>query len=123
MAPTKDEIALAQDGYTFTLTNTGTIDSSYSVYLDELTLTEGQKLDTNLVKINLLNTKTNHSVTKTYSQYVSDNTSLDTGNLTQGESVDYILRIWLDYTAGNESQNKYFASQIRVGVVQANSIR
>lgn len=121
MIPTKDETALKQDGYNFTITNTGTIDSNYAIYLDEITLAEGQKLDFSLVKINLFNHNTHQSVTKNYQQYQEELLALDTGTLIKEESVNYTLRVWLDYDAGNESQNKYFASQIRVEGVQANS--
>ena len=36
--PTRDEVALGSEGYTFTITNTGTIDSYYTVYLDDYTV-------------------------------------------------------------------------------------
>ena len=37
-------------------------------------------------------------------------------------SKSYLERIWLDYKAGNEAQNKYFAAKVRVDSVQMNSI-
>ena len=38
--PTRDEVALSQNGYSFTLTNTGTLDSYYTVYLDDILLSK-----------------------------------------------------------------------------------
>ena len=40
--PITDEEGKAQTAYTFTLTNKGTVDSDYTIYLDDLDLEEGQ---------------------------------------------------------------------------------
>ena len=40
--PITDEEGKAQTAYTFTLTNKGTVDSDYTIYLDNLDLEEGQ---------------------------------------------------------------------------------
>ena len=114
MIPTKDAVALSKDGYNFNVENTGTIANYYSLYLDNITLEEGEKLDTNLIKLNITNNNTNTSVTKSYQQYLDDNKSLDTGILNAGDSINYTLRMWLDYNARNDSQKKYFAVQIRM---------
>ena len=64
VVPTKDEVALEQKGYTFTLSNTGTIDSYYSIYLDDILLDDaGNRLDDSYVRINLLDEKTGISTT------------------------------------------------------------
>ena len=120
--PTKDEIALTQDGYTFTLTNIGTIDSFYTIYLDDILLSDGgDRLDNQYLKLNLWNHTTNTSKTTNLSDYSSTDRVLTTGYLNTGESITYTLRMWVDYTAGNEAQNKYFATQIRVVGTQQNA--
>ena len=119
--PTKDEVALTQDGYTFTLSNTGNIDSYYTVYLDDILLSDaGERLGNSYIKLNLLNQKTNQSNTNRLSGYPETNRVLTTGFLKSGENITYTLRMWVDYNAGNEAQNKYFATQIRVVGTQAN---
>ena len=121
--PTKDDVALGEDGYKFTLTNTGTIDSYYSIYLDDILLSDaGKRLDNSYIRFNLLNESNNQSNTSSLSSYSSDNRLITNGFLKKGESVTYILRMWVKYEAGNEAQNKYFATQIRVVGTQANAV-
>ena len=121
--PTKDDVALGEDGYKFTLTNTGTIDSYYSIYLDDILLSDaGERLDNSYIRFNLLNESNNQSNTSSLSSYSSDNRLITNGFLKNGESVTYILRMWVKYEAGNEAQNKYFATQIRVVGTQANAV-
>ena len=121
--PTKDDVALGEDGYKFTLTNTGTIDSYYSIYLDDILLSDaGERLDNSYIRFNLLNESNNQSNTSSLSSYSSDNRLITNGFLKKGESVTYILRMWVNYEAGNEAQNKYFATQIRVVGTQANAV-
>ena len=121
--PTKDDVALGEDGYKFTLTNTGTIDSYYSIYLDDILLSDaGERLDNSYIRFNLLNESNNQSNTSSLSSYSSDNRLITNGFLKKGESVTYILRMWVKYEAGNEAQNKYFATQIRVVGTQANAV-
>ena len=123
IVPTKDDVALGEDGYKFTLTNTGTIDSYYSIYLDDILLSDaGERLDNSYIRFNLLNESNNQSNTSSLSSYSSDNRLITNGFLKKGESVTYILRMWVKYEAGNEAQNKYFATQIRVVGTQANAV-
>ena len=123
VVPMKDETALEQKGYTFTLTNTGTIDSYYSVYLDDILLDNaGNRLENSYIRINLLNEKTGLSSTKYYSELTDEESLLENGFLKVGESITYTFHMWLKYDAGNEAQNKYFATQIRVVGTQANAV-
>ena len=125
MIPVRDSIGMAQDGFTFTLSNTGTIDANYSIYLDDVVLstlptgTDG-RLDNSLVRVNLTNITNSTSHTYTLSEI--SNRLLETGTLEVGDSNSYVLRMWLAYTAGNEAQNKYYATKVRVDSVQKNSV-
>ena len=120
MVPTKDEVALSQSGYNFTITNTGSIDANFILYLDNITPSNNSKerLPDNLVKINLTNTTTNQSTTYTLSNLPQK--VIDTGTLASNASNSYTLRVWLDYSAGNEAQNKYYAGKLRIEGTQAN---
>ena len=121
--PMKDGVALSQEGYTFTIKNTGTIDSYYTVYLDDIILSDsGDRLDNSYVRFNLLNHETNDSITNTLSNYPEIDRILATGRLNSGDSITYTLRMWVNYDAGNEAQNKYFATQIRVVGTQQNAV-
>ena len=125
MVPMKDATGMQQAGYKLRLTNTGSIDSTYSIYLDDVTLNNlpsgiTGRLDNSLVRVNLTNVTTNTNHTYSLNELV--NRELETGNLTAGSHNDYILRIWLDYSAGNTSQNKYFAAKIRIDGIQFNDM-
>ena len=121
--PTKDSVALASDGYNFTIKNTGNIDSYYDIYLDDIVLADsGDRLSNSYVKFNLFNNNTNTGNTYYLSDYPSVDRIVTSDYLEAGESVSYTLRMWVDYNVGNEAQNKYFATQIRVVGTQKNAI-
>jgi len=121
--PTKDSVALSSDGYSFTITNTGNIDSYYDLYLDDILLTDsGERLDNKYIKFNLYNNGTNTGNTYYLSDYPSIDRMLTSGYLDAGESISYTLRMWVDYNAGNDAQNKYFATQVRVVATQKNAV-
>ena len=115
IVPTKDSDALKEEGYTFTVTNTGTIDSYYTVYLDDIILSDaGARLNNEYVKVNLYNHKTTNSNTRMLSDYPEIDRVLARGLLKKNESITYTLRMWVDYNVGNDAQSKYIATQIRV---------
>ena len=122
LVPMKEETALSQSGYTFTLSNTGTIDAVYTMYLDDIVPAGETKtrIDSSLIKVNITNDITNTSNTYRLSELtdrVLAKGKLDTSTNT---SVTYTLRIWLDINADNSSQNKYFAAKVRVVGTQKN---
>lgn len=119
--PTKDEVALTQNGYTFTLKNTGTIDSYYTIYLDDILLSEGlERLDSSYIKFSLTNQSNNKNITGKLSDY--PDREFESAFLNVDESVTYNLKMWVDYEAGNGAQNKYYATQIRVTSIQRNAV-
>ena len=121
--PTPTTDALADTGYNFTITNTGTIDAAYTVYLDELTLeNQGRaKMSNEYIKVNLSpQSSVNLNNTALLSSFT--NGALTTGTLAAGQSVSYTLRVWIDYNADNGAQNKYFASRIRVDSTQEKAL-
>ena len=53
--PVTDEIGLKYSPYTFTITNDGNINSEYTIYLDDLPLSDGEeRLTDNYVKYSLI---------------------------------------------------------------------
>ncbi len=121
MVPTRDQKALEQEGYTFTITNAGTVDSYYTVYLDDIYLNEEkERLDNHYIKFNL-STSDNQGSVSLLEDYPTQDRVIATGFLEAGDSITYTLKMWLDYSAGNDEQDKYFATQIRIVGEQANS--
>lgn len=53
--PVEDSVGLTYTPYTFTLTNNGSLNSSYTIYLDDDTLDTGQtRVDSQYIKCDLV---------------------------------------------------------------------
>ena len=127
--PMTDQEGLATPGYSFTLKNDGNIASTYTIYLVDLELDEGKtRMPDSAVKYNLKKTEYNDDATEKKNatetkQLLSltgtnPNRILDTGTLQPGEYNTYLLKTWMDYSAGNDSQGTVFKTQIKVEGVQ-----
>lgn len=119
--PLTDATGMQGTPYTFTITNTGTLDAQYRLMIeenDELYASHGDEdriFPNRKLKIGL--TKNGQT---TYISY--DRSSLDSGILAPKESVTYTARIWIDYNAGNEVQGNHFHGHFTVEAIQENDI-
>ncbi len=103
--------------YQFTITNTCEQFISYNVNLESL---EATTMDSSAVKV-MINNEAPVNLSTLESTSVSMDTSKDskilaTGSLGSGDSVDYTLRLWMDYgdSPDTSSMNKVFESKIVV---------
>ena len=103
--------------YQFTITNTCEQFISYNVNLESL---ESTTMDSNAVKV-MINNEAPVNLGTLESTSVSIDSSKDskilaTGSLGSGDSVDYALRVWMDYgdSADASSMDKVFESKIVV---------
>ena len=103
--------------YQFTIINTCEQFISYNVNLESL---EATTMDSSAVKV-MINNEAPVNLSTLESTSVSIDTSKDskilaTGSLGSNDSVDYTLRLWMDYgtTADTSSMNKVFESKIVV---------
>ena len=103
--------------YQFTITNACEQFISYNVNLEFL---ETTTMDSSAVKV-MINNEAPVNLSTLESTSVSINTSKDskilaTGSLGSNDSVDYALRLWMDYgdSADTSSMNKVFESKIVV---------
>ena len=103
--------------YQFTITNTCEQFISYNVNLESL---ETTTMDSNAVKV-MINNEAPVNLSTLESTSVSIDSSKDskilaTGSLGSNDSVDYALRVWMDYgtTADTSSMDKIFESKIVV---------
>lgn len=116
--PVEDEVGLSYDPYHFTLKNDGTIDSEYTIYLDDDNDSIGEdevKMKDQFIKYNL--------VTKGISSGVAilgdmENRKIYSGTLKINESQEFDLRLWMDINATNEAMDTVFAGKIRVEASQ-----
>ena len=103
--------------YQFTITNTCEQFISYNVNLESL---ETTTMDSSAVKV-MINNEAPVNLGTLKSTSVSIDSSKDskilaTGSLGSGDSVDYALRVWMDYgdSPDTSSMNKVFESKIVV---------
>ena len=116
--PVEDEEGKRGEGYTFTLENNGSIDSDYTIYLEDLALDEGQtKMNDQFIKFSL--TKEGQEETWLLSQTVVDGKRvLDLGNIAAGSKYTYTLKMWIDKDASNDVMGTVFKGQLRIEGIQ-----
>lgn len=103
--------------YQFTITNTCEQFISYNVNLESL---EATTMDSSAIKV-MINNEAPVNLSTLESTSVSIDTSKDskilaTGSLGSNDSVDYALRLWMDYgdNVDTSSMNKVFESKVVV---------
>ncbi len=107
--PMTDTEGMATTAYTFKLKNTGTLSANYIISLVDNTVS-GTRIPDNKIKINL-----KKDTTAGTSKLLSAQTrTLDTGTITAGTTISYELRLWIDYSAGNEVQEGQFSTKISI---------
>ena len=103
--------------YQFTITNTCEQFISYNVNLESL---EGTTMDSNAIKVMVNNEAPVNLATLDTTQTSINNSvesrTLVSGSLGSGDSVDYALRLWMDYgdSVDLSSMNKVFSSKVVV---------
>ncbi len=118
--PITDEEGKAQTAYTFTLTNKGTVDSDYTIYLDDLDLEEGQtRMPDDCIKYQLIKDGKEVSLDLLSTTGDNPNRIFETGNIAAKKTYHYELRVWIDYNAGNEVMGTRFRGQLRIEATQA----
>ena len=117
--PVTDEEGLTQVGYTFTLENTGKVDSSYEIYLDDLDLDEGQtRMRDDFLKYQLVKDGEEVSLALLSTTGENPNRLLDKGEISSGEKFTYTLKLWIDFDATNEVMETMFKGQLRIEAMQ-----
>ena len=121
LMPMTEEIGMAQEGYSFRLTNTGSINSVFTVYIDDVvpSSVSGDRIPNNLMRAGL----TNKTTGRTYVTKLDESRIFETSMLEPNESNEYELRLWLDESATSEQENKYYAVKIRVDGAQENAVK
>lgn len=110
--PMSDTKGLSTTPYTFTITNTCTIDANYVIYLNTLQPTK-TKISDSLINYSLTKSTDSASVANaltsadvntdvsnfSYSKTLLTSYTLATGTLAQNASAKYSLRLWIDDAA------------------------
>ena len=110
--PMSDSDGLNTTPYTFTITNSGTIDSYYTISNEEDT---NNTLDTTYLKYKLVsNDGYDSGIERLKDLGTSTYRIVDETSLATGKSVTYKLYLWIASDAGNDIQNKIYKSKIIV---------
>ena len=119
--PVSDEDGLLSEPYTFTLENTGSIGSEYSIYLEDLSLENGEtRVPDNKIKYSLKKGDTSIGTGLLSSTGQSPYRVLDRGTIEAKVKVTYQLWLWIDANAGIEIQDMVFKGKIKVEATQKN---
>lgn len=126
--PMSDEDGLETIAYRFSLTNNGTIDSDFTLYLDDVDLTSGARIDDQYLKYSLVrdNQDATVEVLSSNEKFLANNgvmsRKIGMGTIPAGEISQYTLRIWLADIADNSVMNQSFKAKLRVEAMQKTQI-
>ena len=113
--PISDEVGLTQVACTFSVENTGTLNTVYSVFLDDLDLVEGEeRMPDESMKYAISKNNGENKVGLLSSVVVDNNKLLVTDKVGVGEKNTYEVKFWIDLDAGIEAMNKVFYTKVRV---------
>ncbi len=113
-SPISDKKGMELVACTFTLTNTGSYDSEYSLLIDDVELAESEvRMDDKYIKYSLIKNGEN-TIDLLSNTGVHPNRVIDRDMLKIGESNSYELRLWIDYDATNEAMNKVLKTNLRI---------
>ena len=116
--PIEDNEGLSKDGFKFSLRNNGEDTYEYTIYLDDIPLEEGEnRIPDSAIRYSLDRNETVGVAKDLESMGVNPNRVVDSGEIGSSETINYTLRLWLDYDATNEEAGgKVFKGKLRVEV-------
>ena len=104
-----DESALNEDGYKFSIENTGNFIGSYNIYLDDDMIETNQvRLDDKFIKYSL---EIDGNI---YEPKELSDRKLYEGVLKRGEKTNFILRVWLNSDINGDIGGQVFKTKLRV---------
>ncbi len=113
--PMNDVDGLAQDGYQFKITNTGTLSQVYSVKIaDDISVIEADGCEENLLDKNQIKLSIDGEDPVILEELVESSYEVASGSLESGESRVITLRMWIKGDAGNEVLAKHYHGKITV---------
>ena len=96
--------------YLFKLTNNGKVASSYTIYLDNQPLDDGDiRIDQKYVHYSLERDDSNN-----VAKSLIENQKLESGIINSGQTINYKLRLWFSSDVTAEEENKVFKAKLRI---------
>ena len=114
--PLEDSEGMILDGFNFSLINEGNIETDYTIYLDDIELDEGEtRMPDSAIRYSLTKNEKAGSADDLSNMGVNPNRVVDSGSIAVDETINYTLRIWIDYDATTEeASGKTFKGKLRV---------
>ena len=118
--PLTDEDGMSLDGFNFNLVNEGNIETDYTIYLDDIPLSEGEtRMPDSSIRYSLTRNDVVGDANNLSNMGVNPERVVDTGSIKVDETINYTLRIWIDYDATTEeASGKVFKAKLRVVATQ-----
>ena len=118
--PLEDSEGMKLDGFNFSIVNNGSIDTDYTIYLDDMELSEGEsKIPDSSIRYSLTKNDEVFMTRNMTTMGSNPNRRVDFGTIAPDETINYTLRIWIDYDATTEeASGKVFKGKLRVVATQ-----
>ena len=96
--------------YSFKLTNNGKVASSYTIYLDNQSLDDGDvRIDQKYVHYSLERDNSNN-----IAKALTEEQKLESGIINSKQTINYKLRLWFSSDMTIEEENKVFKAKLRI---------
>ena len=118
--PLEDSEGMKLDGFNFSIVNNGKIDTDYTIYLDDMELSEGEsRIPDSSIRYSLTRNDETFMTRNMTTMGSNPNRRVDFGTIAPDETINYTLRIWIDYDATTEeASGKVFKGKLRVVATQ-----
>ena len=118
--PLEDKEGMTLEGFNFSLTNKGNIETDYTIYLDDIALDEGEnRIPDSSIRYSLTKNDETIGPRNLTTMGSNPNRRVDFGTINPDETINYTLRIWIDYNAtSGEASGKTFKGKLRVVATQ-----
>ena len=112
--PQSDDKGMQNESFNFKVSNTGSVDSKFKIYLDDTPLSSGTRISDSVIKYSITGGTTSTGAKYMNSNYVGKRREIASGTLKAGESADYQLRIWIAEEATVEISGQNFLAKIGI---------
>ena len=118
--PLEDKEGMTLEGFNFSLINHGNIETDYTIYLDDIALDEGEtRMPDSSIRYSLTKNEVAGNPDNLSNMGANPNRVVDRGSIAVDETINYTLRIWIDYDAtSEEAGGKTFKGKLRVVATQ-----
>ncbi|HIR58508.1 MAG TPA: hypothetical protein IAB38_00495 [Candidatus Onthousia excrementipullorum] len=118
--PLEDKDGMTLEGFNFSLVNEGNIETDYTIYLDDIALDEGEtRMPDSAIRYSLTRNDEVIGPKNLTTMGSNPNRRVDFGTIGVDETINYTLRIWIDYDATSEDAGgKTFKGKLRVVATQ-----